>query len=111
MKNNSVEHTFKLWLEFEEVDPENWDVENEFCNIHVNLEDGRRYGIKIWTYKYLETSVKADLQAGESLNGLYQIPPDLFVKELTRSCIESTIQDLLKRGNLEDILNSSVISE
>lgn len=102
---------FKLWLEFEEVDPGNWDVENEFCNINVALEDGRCYGMTVWTYKYLETSIKADLQAGMNLNGLYQIPPDLFVKELTRSCIESTIHDLLKRGNLEDVLNSSVISE
>ena len=36
---------FKLWLEFEQVDIGNWDTDNEACNIHVDLPDGRHYGI------------------------------------------------------------------
>lgn len=96
-------------MEFEEVDPENWDVDNEFANIHVDLIDGRHYGINVWTYKFLETSIKLDKESGESAGGLYQIPPDLFVKELTRDCIEKTITDLLNKGNLEDVLNYSII--
>jgi len=100
---------FKLWLEFEEVDPGNWDVENEFANIHVDLPDGRHYGINVWTYKFLETSLKLDMESGENLKGLYQTPPDLFVKELTRDCIERTIADLLEKGDLEDVLNPTVI--
>ena len=100
--------TFKLWLEFEEVDPTNWDIENEFCNIHVDLEDGRHYGINVWTYKFLETAVNNDKESGQNLYGLYMKPPDLFVKELSRVCIEQTIQDLLKVGDLEKVLNSSI---
>ena len=99
---------FKLWLEFEEVDPTNWEKENNFCNIHVVLEDGRHYGLNVWTYKYLETSINEDKITGQNLNGLYQKPPDLFVKELTRECIEQTIQDLLKIGDLEKVLNQSI---
>jgi len=99
---------FKLWLEFEEVDPDNWDVDNEFANIKVSLPDGRQYGINVWTYKFLETAVKTDQEKNENLNGTYQIPPDLFVKELTRDCIEKTIQDLLKTGDLEKALNPSI---
>ena len=101
---------FKLWLEFEEVDPENWDTDNEFANIHVDFPDGRHYGINVWTYKFLETSIKLDMENGENSNGNYQVPPDLFVKELTRDCIERTITDLLTKGNLEDVLNPSVIN-
>ena len=100
---------FKLWLEFEEVDPGNWDIDNEFANIHVDLPDGRHYGINVWTFKYLESSIKQDTENGENLSAFYQIPPDLFVKELTRDCIEKTIADLLEKGNLEDILNPTVI--
>ena len=48
---------------------------------------------------------------GENLNGLYQKPPDLFVEELTRDCIERTIEDLLEKGDLEIILNSSVLDD
>jgi hypothetical protein len=100
---------FKLWLEFEEVDPKNWDVENEFANIHVDLPDGRHYGLNVWTFKFFESSIKQDRESGENLGGLYQTPPDLFVKELTRDCIEKTISDLLEKGNLEDVLNPTVI--
>ena len=100
---------FNLWLEFEEVDPNNWDIENEFCNIEVELQDGRRYGINIWTYKFLQTSIEDDFKTGNNLNGIYQKPPDLFVKELTRDCIQQTIEDLLKIDDLENVLNPSII--
>ncbi|MBF4472968.1 hypothetical protein [Flavobacterium sp. HJJ] len=99
---------FTLWLEFEAVSPNDWDIENEFCNIQVNLEDGRHYGLNVWTYKYLETAINEDKKTGENLNGLYQIPPDLLVRELTRECIEQSIRDLLKIGDLEKILNPSI---
>jgi hypothetical protein len=105
---NEIE--FKLWLEFEEADPKNWNIENEFTNIHVDVPDGRHYGINIWTFEFLETSINEDKENGENLNGLYQIPPDLFVKELTRECIEKTIADLLSKGNLEDMLNPTVLA-
>ena len=102
---------FKLWLEFEEVAIDNWDKENDFCNIHVDLPDGRHYGLNVWTYKYLQTAIKTDFENTENLNGLYQIPPDLFVQELTRDCIQKTIKDLLDRGDLEQIFNPSILSK
>ena len=107
----SKQLTFKLWLEFEEVVPNSWDIENEFCNIRVALEDGRHYGINVWTYKFLQTAVDEDKKTGQNLNGLYQKPPDLFVKELTRECIQQTIEDLLKIDDLEKVLNLSIYYE
>lgn len=101
---------FKLWLEFEEVDPTSWDKENDFANIHVDLTDGRHYGINVWTFNFLETSIKEDVKENNNLNGLYVTPPDLLVKELTRECIHATITDLLKKGDLEKVLNPSVLS-
>ena len=116
---------FTLWLEFEHVDystkwiPETetsitggeWDRENEFCNVIVCLPDGRHYGINVWTYAFLATVVKQDAEHGKNLRGTYQIPPDLFVKELTRDCIEAAIADLLKDGHLEDVLNPTVLAK
>lgn len=101
---------FKLWLEFEEVNPGNWDKENEFCNIHVDLPDGRHYGINVWTYKFFETAIQHDINNKDNLDGLYLIPPDIFVKELTRDCIQKTIDDLLRTGDLEKVLNPSVLA-
>ena len=99
---------FTLWLEFEEIEPMKWNKENDFCNIHVDLEDGRHYGIHVWAYKYLETAINNDRNTGDNLNGLYQKPPDLFVKELSRECIQQTIEDLLKIDDLEKVLNPSI---
>ena len=99
---------FKLWLEFEAVDFGDYDIENEFCNIHVDTQDGIRYGINVWTFKYLETARQHDQLNQNNLSGTYLCPPDLFVKELTRDCIEKTIEDLLKIGPLDKVLNPSV---
>jgi len=112
MKSNSlsdriINHgsaSFKLWLEFEISSP--WDnIENDFANIIVNTLDGRNYGINVWTFKFLNTVQEKELQEG---NSNYIIPPDLFVKELSRDCIEKTIKILLNEGNLENILNTSI---
>jgi hypothetical protein len=102
---------FKLWLEFEEVDPGNWDVQNDFCNIHVDLPDGRHYGINVWTYQFLQTAIAQDKTSGNQLNGMYQVPPDLLVLELSRTCIEKVIADILNSGDLEKILNPSVYTQ
>lgn len=116
---------FTLWLEFEHVDysskwdPDSeafitgvdWDRKNEFCNVGVDLPDGRHYGINVWTYSFLATVVASDIENKEHLNGTYQIPPDLFVKELTRECIQATIADLLKQGDLEVVLNPTVLGK
>lgn len=102
---------FNLWLEFENVDPSSWNIENDFCNIHIDLEDGRHYGLQVWTYKFLETATNEDRREGRNLNGLYINPPDLFVKELTRDCIKQTIEDLLKIDDLEKVLNPSIFEK
>lgn len=102
---------FTLWLEFEEVDPNNWDIENEFCNIHVDLEDGRHYGLTVWTYQFLQTAINDDKKTGENISGLYQKPPDLFVKELSRECIRQAIEDMLYIDDLEKVLNPSIFDK
>ncbi|MFA7447322.1 MAG: hypothetical protein WCY77_02700 [Weeksellaceae bacterium] len=95
--------SFKLWLEFEETSPWN-DLENDFANIIVDTLDGKLYGINVWTFKYLTVAQSEEQKEG---NSNYIIPPDLFVKILTRDCIEETIKDLLSHGNLDEILNES----
>ncbi|WP_456458998.1 hypothetical protein [Reichenbachiella sp.] len=93
---------FDLWLEFEET-PGLEDLTDDFANILVTLEDGRKYGINVWTFKYFNEAKKEE---GE----LYIVPPDLFVAELTRDCIEQTISKLLDEGELEELLNPSVFN-
>jgi hypothetical protein len=123
--HKKIMQNFTLWLEFEHVDfasrwddktqahslPGDWDRANECCNIAVTLADGRHYGLSVWTYAFLATAVAAAATNKENLAGTYEIPPDLFVRELTRACLEATIADLLTKGNLEDLLNPTVLSQ
>jgi len=105
-KNKTIP-PFELWLEFEEVEP--WeDLTNDFANIGVNLLDGRYYGINVWTYQFVQTAYEEEKAQGKSSNGLYLMPPDLLVQELSRACIEHTIKDLLSKGTLEEQLNPSI---
>ncbi|MGD1846074.1 MAG: hypothetical protein ACFB10_11830 [Salibacteraceae bacterium] len=93
---------FDLWLEFEET--EGWeDLTNDFANIQVSLPDGRKYGINVWTFNFL-----TEVQKSES--SIYILPPDLFVAELTRKCIDQTVSQLLEIGDLEQVLNPTVFS-
>lgn len=92
---------FRLWLEFQVFNPANWNIQNEFCNIHVDLPDGRHYGLNVCTYKYLDGGSHTPSGSG-NMRCLF---PDLFVKELTRKCIEEAIHDLLAIGHLDDVLN------
>ncbi|WP_230655800.1 hypothetical protein [Psychrobacter sp. I-STPA10] len=106
LTNKVIENSdksFTLWLEFEHSEP--WDnIDNTFANIEVNMLDGRRYVLNIWTFQFLQSVQQYE-------NAEYIIPPDLFVQTLTRECIENTMIDLLKMGNLEEVLNSSVLGQ
>ena len=100
-------YPFKLWLEFEISEP--WDdIENDFANISVDTLDGRCYGINVWTFNFLRTAHEEEVENG---NSNYVTPPDLFVKELSRTCIEKTIKTLLnEQCPLEETLNNSVFN-
>ncbi|BAV10307.1 hypothetical protein SAMN05421788_104322 [Filimonas lacunae] len=93
---------FSLWLEFQVFNPCNWHIENGFCNIHVDLPDGKYYGLQVGTYQYLDNAMHQHETPAQARTSRI---PDLFVKELTRQCIEDAIRDLLSIGKLEDLLN------
>ncbi|MDW3196529.1 MAG: hypothetical protein R8G66_29405 [Cytophagales bacterium] len=97
---------FKLWTEFENTG--NWeDLTDDYANIEVNLMDGRRYVITLCTFKYFQTEINRESANKEVI---YQLPSDLYVKELTRECVEQTISELLQEGDLEELLNESVFA-
>ena len=92
---------YKLWLEFEETTPWN-DITNDFANIAIDTMDGRYYGINVWTKLYAEQNSITDE------NGV-QIP-DIIVLELSRECIQESINNILSKGINESALNKSTFS-
>ena len=99
---------FELWLEFEQFEDDSWDKANELTNASVTLSTGKTYHLNIWSYSILNRCVELDKRTKENLAGKYQIPPDLLVEEISRCCIQESIQDILSKGKLEDYLNRIV---
>ena len=47
--------SFSLWLEFEMCEPNlEEDLYENFFNMHVNVSDGSRYALNVWTFKVIE---------------------------------------------------------
>lgn len=98
---------FDLWLETEIGEPldqvANRPTEN-FCNISVTLEDGRRYALNIWTFDFLPLARfewPYEAKSG-ALPSLYLLPPDLFVERLDRQTIEKIISEMIEKEEMQE---------
>jgi hypothetical protein len=97
--------SFELWLEteFGEVDAPANRLTQNFCNISVQLSDGRRYAMNVWTFDFLPLARYPDfyeVMEGQEL-AKYVLPPDLFVERLDRSTIEAVITELLANNEMK----------
>lgn len=96
----------KIWIELENItnlDGTKPDIQNEVSNVVITLDNGDIIGLNVWSYKFLQSLIDRDSQTGENQNGIYQIPPDLLVKEISRDCIEKSVIELIEKGLLADL--------
>lgn len=103
---------FDLWLETElwmehggdPHQPANRPTEN-FCNVIVMLQDGRRYALNVWTFDFiplarLDWPYAYDATKQQPL-APYLLPPDLLVERLDRDTLNGIIKTMLMRGELK----------
>ena len=90
---------FELWLEFERWTSD-YDVHDEFFNMLITLDDGRKYALNVWTYSFIERARAHDVQNAERLGGLYLNPPDLLVERAERDVCEKVVQHLIATDGL-----------
>lgn len=96
---------FSLWLEFETYAdgyPQlGDDPRRDFCNAIATV-DGRRYGINIWTFDFVDYARRFDEITGQrrAQPETFMLPPDLLVERLERPVIEHAIATLLLAGPL-----------
>ncbi|MGN6546925.1 MAG: hypothetical protein ACTHK7_17860 [Aureliella sp.] len=104
MTNRPV--SFDLWLETEVGDPDHPAnrCSQNFCNVSVKLEDGRRYALNVWTFDFLPLArypwpyePNENAQRAE-----YLLAPDLFVESLDRDVIHRTIAELLATDQMKN---------
>ncbi len=96
--------SFEIWLEFEEYEgkPE-YDPLDDFFNMQVTLEDGRKYALNVWTFNFLQRArFPWPYESGKGEAKQYLLPPDLFVEKLDRNLIEKIIRNMLKDGEMND---------
>ena len=99
----SADHPFSLWLEFEEIVQEaDWESDRDFSNVEVQLPDGRRYSLNVWTFGVVARIREECAETGESLGGRYLEPPDLFVERLDRGLLSEVVTDLLENDALKE---------
>jgi hypothetical protein len=95
--------SFEPWLEFEHWQPSpDDDPADDFFNMIILLEDGRRYALNVWTFAYFTRALSETRVTGEALGGRYLLPPDLFVERLDRGLLEEVVGDLLRQGGLRE---------
>jgi hypothetical protein len=103
---------FDLWLETElwmehggdPHQPANRPTEN-FCNVVVTLQDGRRYALNVWTFDFvplarLDWPYAYDATKQQPL-APYLLPPDLLVARLDRDTLHGIIKTMLMRGEMK----------
>jgi len=87
----------EIWLEFEHcVDETPWEV----FNMQLRLDDGRRYALNVWTFRFVE-QLRQDL-VNEGEDPLYSIGPDLLVERAERAHLERVVEKLMERGELKE---------
>ncbi len=96
--------TFDLWLEFEHTQPPpGYDPTDDFANIHVQLPDGQRYALNVWTFGFMHRArYPWPYQEGVGEPDEYLLPPDLFVERLDWPTLERVVGTLLAAGKMKD---------
>ena len=97
---------FELWLEFEHTSPlpgSAYDPTDDFANVAVQLPDGRRYALNVWTFKFLHrTRFPWPYETtGEPAEYVVRMP-DLFVERLDRPTMQRVVEQLLASGEMRD---------
>lgn len=98
-------NAFELWLETEIGKPDhpaNRRREN-FFNVVVTLENGRRYAFNVWTFDFLPLSRYSwPYEPNENAQQAdYVQPPDLFVESLDREVIHRIITELIATDKMK----------
>jgi catechol 2,3-dioxygenase-like lactoylglutathione lyase family enzyme len=93
---------FELWLEFEHwVPTPDDDLDDDFFNMAITLQDGAQYALNVWTYRALDSIRRDAARTGDHLAGRYLEAPDLFVARMDRDLIEAVVADMIARKTLK----------
>jgi len=100
---------FELWIEAEEWEEGEWDPGDCVTDVVVTLPDGTHWIAGFCSFAHLETLRRSCVESGECLSGKYLWASDLIlVDDTSRASVSAVVEDLLKRGDLQDAFSEVV---
>ena len=96
---------FELFIEHETWQQPPIDLSNEFGMIRVSLPDGRVYSLNVWTYTSFHDALNQEKRFAKEEDEVFNYlqPPDLFVREMSRSCLQDVVSRMLQTGELDTL--------
>ncbi len=86
--------SYSIWFEFEQYSgSDSTDREQDYCNVILTFEDGRKQGYNVWTVEYFKDNVHTLLSNAEQ-NG-YAVCPDIIVSHIQRESITEVLKQLM----------------
>ncbi len=96
----------EIWLEAEEWEDGEWNPYDDSSDVIVTYENGEKWIASFFTYKNIHSLVEKNKLSGECLSGTYFWATDMIlVDELSRSRVESVIDDLIREKELETVFD------
>ena len=101
MKQNINKH---IWIEAEEWECDEWDVEDGNTDVKVTFSDRTTWGATFFTYKNIESLRKKNSKSGECMNGTYFQASDMVLIDLvSKERIYELINHLIDNGEFESV--------
>jgi hypothetical protein len=92
----------EIWLEAEQWADGEWDLHDGNSDVIVTFENSEKWVASFFTYRNVHSLVEKNKLSGECLSGAYFWATDMIlVDELSRSRIESVINELIREGQFE----------
>ncbi|MEK3976483.1 hypothetical protein MKZ20_16365 [Psychrobacillus sp. FSL K6-2684] len=93
-----------IWIEAEEWESKEWDVEDVNTDVKVTLPDRSVWMATFFTYKNIQSLREKNEQTGECMNGTYFQASDMVLIDIaTRERIVEVIDYLTDSGEFESV--------
>ena len=93
-----------IWIEAEEWETKEWDVEDVNTDVKVTLPDRSVWMATFFTYKNIQSLREKNEQTGECMNGTYFQASDMVLIDIaTRERIVEVIDYLTDSGEFESV--------
>lgn len=84
---------YSIWLEFEHYVDTPPEANEDYCNVIVIYDNGRRQGYNVWTIEYFRNNIQSILDEAEEEG--FTTLPDIIVSRLEREHITEVLKQIV----------------